>query len=420
MARAQAPVTKKVRDVTIKCANPFIGNSQPAGEGAIRPVPLVDLAAQQARIAGPLQSAMARVLAHGRYVDGPEVAALEARLAAFCGAAHAVTCASGTSALALLLLARGVGRGDAVLVPDLAFAAAAEAVALSGASPVFVDVEEHSFNLDPAGLGAGVAAARRSGLRPSGVIAVDLYGRPADYPAIDAAAAAHGLWLLADAAQSFGAASQAGRVGTLAPATATSFYPSKPLGCYGDGGAVLTDDAALAVMLRSMRAHGRGAHAYEHRRLGTNARLDTLQAAVLLVKLDIFADELRRRGEIAARYGSLLADSVGAPRLPAAMASSWAQYTIRSPHRDALAAGLAARGLPTAIHYPTPLHRQPAFRQFPVADGGCPVAAALCGQVLSLPMHPYLDTATQDRIVAAIRAIVAEAEDGSAATATAG
>ena len=258
-------------------------------------LPLIDLATQQARIRPALDAAIARVLAHGQYVMGPEVGELEARLAALTGAAHCITCANGTDALELALAALPVGKGDAVLVPAFTFAATAGAVARSGATPLFVDVRADSFNLDPEGLAAGIAAAWRAGLQPAGIIAVDLFGQPADYDAIDAFAAANGLWVVADAAQSLGAAYRGRNVGTLARLTTTSFYPSKPLGCYGDGGAVFTDDPMLADALRSLREHGRGADRYDHQRIGTNSRLDTLQAAILLTKLGIFADEVEAR-----------------------------------------------------------------------------------------------------------------------------
>ena len=364
-------------------------------------IPFIDLEAQQARIRERLDAAVGRVLAHGQYIMGPEVAELESRLSAFCGAAQTIACASGTDALALALMALGVGRGDAVLVPTFTFAATAEVVPLLGAVPVFVDVDADSFNVDPAGLRAGIAAARRAGLRPAGMIAVDLFGQPADYDAIHEIARAHDLWVIADAAQSFGAGWRNRKVGTLARLTTTSFFPAKPLGCYGDGGAVFTDDPKLAAVIRSLRVHGQGEDKYDNVRIGINGRLDTLQAAILLTKLDIFADEIQARQRAAARYHELLAGLAVTPSLREGASSSWAQYTIRSPDREALRNRLATAGIPTAVYYARPLHRQTAYRAFPVAEGGCPIAERLATEVLSLPMHPYLDHATQEEVAAA-------------------
>lgn len=366
-------------------------------------LPLIDLAAQQARLRPALEAAIARVLAHGQFISGPEVTELEARLAALTGAAHCVSCANGTDALALALRALGVCRGNAVLVPAFTFAATAGAVALVGATPVFVDVRADSFNLDPAGLAGGIAAARGAGLRPVGIVAVDLFGQPADYEAIGAIAAAAGLWVVADAAQSLGAGYRGRGVGTLARLTTTSFYPSKPLGGYGDGGAAFTDDPALAVALRSLREHGRAADRYETQRVGTNSRLDTLQAAVLLAKLEIFAEEVEARRRAARVFDGLLAGWVATPVVIEGASPVWAHYTVRSPRRDLLAARLREAGIATAVYYPKPLHRQPAFAECPVAAGGCPVSERLAGEVLSLPMHPYLDRPTQERIAAALR-----------------
>lgn len=366
-------------------------------------LPLIDLAAQQARIRPALDAAMARVLAHGQYVMGPEVLELEARLAGLTGADHCVSCANGTDALALALMALGAGRGDAVLVPAFTFAATAGAVAQVGATPVFVDVRPDSFNVDVEGLLPGVESARRAGLRPVGIIAVDLFGQPADYDAIEAFAPARDLWVVADAAQSLGAGYRGRKVGGLARLTTTSFYPSKPLGCYGDGGAVLTDDAELANRLRSLREHGRGADRYEHLRVGTNSRLDTLQAAVLLAKLTVFADEIDARRRAARAYDELIPEGTTAPIVIEGADPVWAHYTIQSQERDRLVDRLAEGGVSTAVYYRQPLHRQPAFAQFPSAVGGCPVSELLAGEVLSLPMHAYLDRATQERIAAMLR-----------------
>jgi dTDP-4-amino-4,6-dideoxygalactose transaminase len=364
---------------------------------------LLDLAAQRRRMAGRIDEAIGKVLQHGRFVLGPEVGELEERLARFCGVSHAVTCASGTDALLLALLAMGVGPGDAVAVPSFTFVASAEVVALVGATPVLVDVEEDTFTVDPASLSAAHQAAQAGGHRLVGLIAVDLFGQPADYPSLDQAAPALGLWVLADAAQSFGASLNGRRVGSLAALTATSFFPAKPLGCYGDGGALFTDDAALADDMRSLRSHGRGRDKDDAVRIGLNSRLDTLQAAVLLEKLSIFEDELVARQRLAERYREGLGDVVRHQVVRPAARSSWAQYTVVVDDRERLVDCLRAAGIPTAVYYRRPLHRQEAFTHCPVAGGGLPVSDRLARHALSLPLHPYLDDASQDRVIGAIR-----------------
>jgi UDP-2-acetamido-2-deoxy-ribo-hexuluronate aminotransferase len=369
------------------------------------PIPFIDVAAQRRRLGRSVDEAIARVLGHCQFILGPEVRALEAALAAFCGARHVVSCASGTDALVMVLMAAGVGPGDAVICPSFTFTATAEVVALVGATPVFADVEEASFNLDPESLRAACATARALGLRPKAVIPVDLFGQPADYDRIMPIAEAESLFVLDDAAQAFGATYKNRRVGALAPATATSFFPAKPLGCYGDGGAVLTDDEELAGVLRSLRVHGEGSGKYDCVRIGLNGRLDTIQAAVLIEKLRIFPEEIVARERIARRYSAALADVTDVPKLARGSTSVWAQYTIRlaDGRRDELAAALKPQGIPTAIHYPVPLHRQEPYRRFPVAEGGAPVSERLAEEVISLPMHAYLDEATQDRIIEAVR-----------------
>lgn len=347
------------------------------------------------------------MLAHGAFVMGPEVAELETRLAAFAGARHCVGCASGTDALQIALRARGIGPGDAVIVPSFTFVAAAEVAALVGAVPVFADVRESDFTLDPASVPGALAAARAHGLRPAAVVAVDLYGQPADYPALAEIARAERLFLLADAAQSFGAALDGRRVGSFGDATATSFFPSKPLGCYGDGGALFTDDDELARSFRSLRQHGQGTDRYDHRMVGINGRLDTLQAAVLLAKLDLFEEEIAARQGVVSRYNQALASLVKVPTARLGALSVWAQYTVRLPERDRVAAALNGGGIPTAIHYPRPLHRQRAYADYPVARGGVGVSERLSADVLSLPMHAYLDPATQDRILGSLRQALA-------------
>ena len=375
----------------------------PTHAARVRQVPFIDLAAQRDRVRSELDAAIATVLDHGQYINGPEVRDLEARLADRVAAPHVVACSSGTDALVLPLLAWDVGRGDAVLVPTFTFAATAEAVALLGATPVFVDVDSATFTMDPTSLERGIATATNLGLRPRVVIPVDLFGHPADYEPIEALAEHHGLLILADAAQSFGAMTGGRPVGSIGDCTATSFFPAKPLGCYGDGGAVFVADPDLAARIRSCRVHGQGRNKYENVRIGMNGRLDTIQAAVLLVKLSIFDDELEARSRIAARYCAALEDAVSVPAVRHGDSSAWAQFTIRTSDRDRVAARLADDGIPTVVYYPTPLHHQPAYVHYPVADGGCPVAESLASTVLSLPFHPYLDPRAQDRVCEAVR-----------------
>jgi dTDP-4-amino-4,6-dideoxygalactose transaminase len=370
------------------------------------PVPFIDIGAQRRRLGKSIDEAVGRVLTHCQFVNGPEVTALEKALAEFCGARHVVACASGTDALLMVLMAEGIGRGDAVLCPSFTFCATAEAVALTRATPVLVDVDEATFNISAASLSIGVATARKRGLRPRAVIPVDLFGQCADHDAIAAVAEAENLFVLDDAAQGFGASYKGRRLGTFGHATATSFFPAKPLGCYGDGGAIFTDDAGLAERLRSIRVHGQGADKYDNVRLGLTARLDTVQAAVLIEKLKIFDDEIAARNEVAERYARGLGNVVTVPRLAPGCSSVWAQYTIRLPEgvdRDGFAAALKAKGVPTAVYYPKSIHQQTAYRDFPVADGGLPVSEKLSSDVISLPMHAYLDAPAQERVIAAVR-----------------
>jgi dTDP-4-amino-4,6-dideoxygalactose transaminase len=374
---------------------------------SVDPIEFVDLGAQRRRIGARMDEAIRRVVDHGRFILGPEVAKLEDQLAEFCGAKHVLSCANGTDALGLALMALGAGPGQAILVPSFTFAATAEVVAWFGATPIFVDVLTDTFNMAPGSFEAGIATARRLGLTPAGVIPVDLFGLPADYHEILAIAASNRMWVLCDAAQSFGAVYKGSPVGTIGDMTTTSFFPAKPLGCYGDGGAVFLDDDEMIAVLKSLRVHGQGSDKYDNVRVGMNARLDTMQAAVLLEKLAIFADEIAARDRIAGRYNALLGDVVSVPEVPAGLTSVWAQYTIRLPagcDRDALAARLKSAGIPTAVYYPKPLHTQTAYRDYPRAGNGLPVSEQLSAEVLSLPMHPYLDEATQDRIAAALRA----------------
>ena len=374
------------------------------------PIPFVDVGAQRRRLGKSLDDAVSRVMAHCQFINGPEVTQLEAELSAYCGARHVVSCASGTDALLMVLMAKDIGPGDAVLCPTFTFCATAEAVALTGATPVMVDVNEATFNMDAASLVRGIATARKAGLKPKAVIPVDLFGQPADFDAILPVAEAEGLFVLDDAAQGFGASYKGRRLGTFGLATATSFFPAKPLGCFGDGGAVFTDDAALADKLRSIRVHGHGSDKYDNVRLGLTARLDTMQAAILIEKLKIFDDEIAARNRIAQRYANGLDNVVAVPRVADDCTSIWAVYTVRVPggRRDALAETLKAQGVPTMIYYPKSMHQQTAYKHFPVAAGGVSVSERLSQDVISLPMHAYLDEPTQDRIIKAVRDALAD------------
>jgi dTDP-4-amino-4,6-dideoxygalactose transaminase len=377
-----------------------------------RPIPFIDVAAQRRRLGRAIDDAVARVLTHCQFILGPEVRALETELAAFCGARHVITCSSGTDALRLVLMAWGIGPGDAVICPAFTFCATAEVVALCGATPVLADVEAETFNLDPASLERAVATAKKRGLKPRAVIPVDLFGQSADHDAIAAVAEAHGLFILDDAAQAFGATYKDRKLGTAyrgckpgMSASTTSFFPAKPLGCYGDGGAIFVDDDDLAARLKSLRVHGEGVDKYDATGIGLAARLDTIQAAVLLEKLKIFPEEIVARNTVAQGYTSGLVGVATLPRVGNEATSVWAQYTIRlAPgRRDALAAALKAQGIPTAIYYAKPLHRQAAYRGFPVAESGLPVSEQLAEEVISLPMHAYLDQPTQNRVIEAVR-----------------
>lgn len=357
-------------------------------------MPFIDLAAQQQRLGPRLEAAIAAVLAHGRYVLGPEVETLERRLAERVGVAHCIACGNGTDALQIALMGLGVGPGDEVIVPGFSFAASAESVLLVGARPVYVDIEPHTCLLDPDRTAAAISPRTRA------IMPVSIFGQCADMAAFAILAERHGLAVLEDAAQSFGATQHGRPSGGLSRVAATSFFPSKPLGAYGDGGAIFTDDAGLAERLRSIACHGEAGH-YRHLRLGMNSRLDSLQAAILLVKLEVFDEETARRQAVAVRYDRLLADlPVAPPAVAPGNTSVHAQYSPQLGERDRVRARLAEAGIPTAVHYPVPLHRQPAL-----ADPHCalPVCEAVCQRILSLPMHPYLEAAQQERVVDALR-----------------
>lgn len=362
----------------------------------------IDLAAQQDRLRTGIEKRIAAVLAHGSYIMGPEVKELEAALAEFCGAAHCVSCANGTDALELALIALGVGPGDAVLVPSFTFAATAEVVPGTGAVPVFVDVDLATYNMCPNSLSRAIEHARDLGLRPAVIIPVDLFGLPADYPEVSRIAEAASAVVIGDSAQGFGGSIKGQMTGTFGKITTTSFFPAKPLGCYGDGGALFTDDADLAVLLDSLRVHGKGAEKYDNVRIGRNSRLDTLQAAVLLEKLAVYGEEIEARNRIARRYTADLSTKFATPVIPEGYRSIWAQYTLRTDTpaaRDNAMSALKAAGIPSAIYYPRPLNKQTAYREFPCDPNGLPNSELAAQTVFSLPMHPYLSEADQDRVI---------------------
>lgn len=366
------------------------------------PIEFIDLKAQQARIEKPIQEAVARVLKNQNFILGTEVKELEQQLSQFCRAKHSITCANGTDALVIALKALGIKADDAVLVPSFTFAATAEAVSWVGGTPVFVDVLPDTFNMDPASLEVGIHTAKKLGLNPVGLITVDLFGQPADMDKLFPIAEMHNLWTIVDAAQSFGASYNGKRVGQFGTLTTTSFFPAKPLGCYGDGGAIFTNNPELSALLESLRFHGKGQDKYDNVRVGTNSRLDTLQAAILQIKLSIFADEIAKRQIVAARYNEHLAGHVITPTVIEGAESVWAQYTLRlnATNRASFMAKMKDAGIPTAMYYPKPLHKQTAYLGLPTAgEGALTVSEMLAEQVISLPMHPYLTTDVQDYII---------------------
>ena len=367
----------------------------------------IDLGAQRERIRDRLKAAIDRVVDDGRYILGPEVTEFENQLAAYVGVKHAVACANGTDALLLPLFASGIGPGDAVFVPSFTFAATAEVVALAKAEPVFVDVDPDTYNIDIASLEAAIAMVKKEGrLKPRAIIPVDLFGLGADYAAISEIAERENLLVIEDAAQAIGGSTQGRMCGSFGSVGATSFYPAKPLGCYGDGGAMFTNDDEMAAKLRSFAFHGKGETQYDNIHVGLNSRLDTLQAAILIEKLAILEDEMVARQAVAQRYRGALHNLVKTAHVPEGSRSAWAQYAIETPYRDELKAHLQEQGIPSVIYYVKPLHQQVAYRHHPVAPGGLPVSESLPKRILCLPMHPYLTVEDQDRIVGAIRSFI--------------
>lgn len=371
-------------------------------------IQFIDLAAQQQRIGvETINEKINTILAHGQYIMGPEVKQLEEELSTFAGTTHCLSCSNGSDAIFLALLALNIGPGDAVFVPSFTFAATAEMVALTGATPVFVDVLEDTFNMDPAHLELAINEVKSKGeLVPKAVMPVCLFGQIADYPAIAPLARTAGLKIIADAAQGFGSTLDGKQASVWADMVTTSFFPAKPLGCYGDGGAVLTNSDELMNTLTSLRNHGQGTDRYDNVRIGINGRLDSIQAAILSLKLDIFPSEIVSRGEIAKRYSEGLSDIVTPPTVKDGIISTWAQYTIRSEKRDNIASYLRDQNIPNAIYYARPLHKQTAYENYPIAGGALPVTDKLSHHVISLPMHPYLKAETQEKIITAVKRAV--------------
>lgn len=376
----------------------------------------IDLGAQRERIRDRLKAAIDRVVDEGRYILGPQVAEFEAKIAAYVGTKHAIACANGTDALLLPLMASGIGPGDAVFVPSFTFAATAEVVALTKAEPVFVDVDAKTYNIDIESLEAAISMIRSEGrLKPKAIIPVDLFGLSADYDAIMAIANREKLLVIEDAAQSIGGSTDGGMCGAFGHVAGTSFYPAKPLGCYGDGGAMFTNDDALADKLRSFAFHGKGETQYDNIHVGINSRLDTLQAAILIEKLAILDEEMEARHRVAQRYADGLGDIVTAANNPGSGRSAWAQYAIETPKRDGLKAHLAEKGIPSVIYYVKPLHAQVAYNRYPQTPTGLAVSEGLPNRILCLPMHPYLGETDQDRIIETIRNYIGSNSEQAAA-----
>jgi dTDP-4-amino-4,6-dideoxygalactose transaminase len=372
----------------------------------MQPIQFIGLKAQQKHIRHKIDTAIQKVLDHGIYIMGPEVEELETKLSLFCGAKHTISCSNGTDAIAFALMCKNIKAGDHVIVPSFTFAATAEVIVWFNAIPIFVDVDFNTFNICPDHLEATIQDAKQKGKNVTGIITVDLFGQPVDYESINKIAQKHDLWIIDDAAQGFGGNLKGQKIGTLAELTTTSFFPVKPLGCYGDGGAIFTNNDEYAALMRSIRVHGQGSNKYDNVRIGMNGRLDTIQAAILLEKLAIFDEELTKRNQIAQRYTNALKDYAQTPHLTEGAFSTWAQYTLTLPNRNEVAASLKERGIPTFIYYPMPLNLQTAYKHYPTGPNGTPNAEKLAQQVLSLPIHPYLDEKTQDYIITQTRAIL--------------
>ena len=368
----------------------------------------IDLKAQQNRIRKKIEKRIQNVLEHGKYIMGPEVFELEEKLAAYIGVKHCISCSSGTDALLIPLMAKGIGPGDAVLTTPFTFIATAEVIALLGATPIFVDIYPETFTIDPAGIRDAVILAQKKGLNPKAIIPVDLFGLPARYHLIEEEAKKHNLFVLEDAAQGFGGAIRGKKAGSFGHAAATSFFPAKPLGCYGDGGAIFTNDDELADIIRSIRIHGDGADKYDNVRLGLNGRLDTIQAAVLLEKLEIFDEEVISRNNIADYYSTRMSESFKTPHIPDGYLSSWAQYSVILPEdleRQSVMNQLKSKDIPSMVYYQTPLHLQSVFNKLGYKRGDFLVSEKISEKILSLPMHPYLDSEQQNHVLNVIEKV---------------
>lgn len=364
----------------------------------------IDLAAQQKRIRTQIENNIKKVLDHGKYIMGPEIRELEEKLAHYAGVEYAVGVASGTDALLMALMAYEIGKGDAVLTTTFTFIATGEVIRLIGATPVFVDIDPETYNINPEEIEKTIKKIISGNkLKPRCIIPVDLFGQPADYDEINSLAKKYNLFVIDDAAQSFGASYKGKKVGSLAQVSATSFFPAKPLGAYGDGGMIFTRDANLYDKLLSIRVHGQGSDKYNNIRVGINGRLDSLQAAVLLAKMEIFDEEIKMRQEVARRYNEALKDDVKIPYVKSHNISSWAQYSILHPNRDRIIEKLNKKGIPAAIYYPIPLHLQEAFSYLGYQKGDFPVSEEIAARVFSIPMHPYISAADQDGVVEAIK-----------------
>ena len=369
----------------------------------------IDLKKQYQKIESSINKRITAVLNHGNYILGPEISELERVLSDYTGAAHCISCASGTDALLLSLMAYNVGPGDAVFVPPFTFIATAEVISLLGATPFFVDIDPVTYNIDPVKLNESIKSFKTGkipthtmpkGLKPRGIIPVDIFGLPADYDAIKKIAAENGLFLIEDAAQSFGGTYKGKKTcSSLADVAATSFFPAKPLGCYGDGGAIFTNDGETAEIIESLRIHGQGSDKYNNVRIGINGRMDTLQAAVLLAKMEVFDEEIALRQKVARQYSDLLKGHVQTPEIPEGYISAWAQYSVQSDDRTEIMERLKKSGIPTAIYYPKPLHLQEAFSYLGYEKGQMPVSEAVAKRIFSVPMHPYLNEDEQKEIV---------------------
>lgn len=369
-----------------------------------RTIPFIDLNAQQKRIRSKIQERINRVLDHGKYIMGPEVKELEQLLAQFVGVKHCVTCASGTDALIMPLMAYDIGPGDAVFTTPFTFISTAEVVTLLGATPVFVDIDPQSYNINPAKLHDVIKTVISEGkLKPKGIIPVDLFGQPADYDEIEQIAREFDLFVIEDAAQAFGATYKNKRACSMGNVGATSFFPAKPFGCYGDGGAIFCNDDEVAQKLRSIRVHGQGSNKYDNVRIGINGRFDTMQAAVLLAKLEIFAEEIELRDKVASRYSRKLGEAVVTPVVKEDRTSVWAQYSVLTEKREQALQSLKDKGIPTAVYYPKPLHLQPAYEFLGYQKGDFPISEKTAEQIFSIPMYPYLSEEDQDYIVDAIK-----------------